>query len=62
MCTRGRINVGGREGDRILISTGENSSKAKNTRRDPRVALSVVDFDNPNEKCAGLHELKVMTK
>lgn len=31
----------GREGDRILICTGENSLKAKNTRRDPRVALSI---------------------
>lgn len=37
----------GREGDRILICTGEGSLKAKNTRRDPRVALSVVDFDDP---------------
>ena len=35
------------EGDRILIGTGEGSLKAKNTRRDPRVSLSVVAFDNP---------------
>jgi PPOX class probable F420-dependent enzyme len=35
------------EGDRILIGTGEGSLKAKNTRRDGRVALSVVAFDNP---------------
>ena len=35
------------EGDRILIATGEGSLKAKNTRRDGRVALSVVAFDNP---------------
>ena len=34
----------GREGDRILICTGEGSLKAKNTRRDPRVSLSIVDF------------------
>ena len=34
----------GREGDRILICTGEGSLKAKNTRRDPCVALSIVDF------------------
>ena len=40
----------GREGDRILIGTGEGSLKAKNTRRDPRVALSVVDFRNPYEE------------
>ncbi len=37
----------GREGDRILIATGEGSLKAKNTRRDPRVSLSVVDMDDP---------------
>jgi|SRR5579864_5255355 len=40
----------GREGDHIVICTGENSLKAKNTRRDPRVALSVVDFKNPYEE------------
>ena len=40
----------GREGDRIVICTGENSLKAKNTRRDPRVALSIVDFTNPYEE------------
>jgi hypothetical protein len=32
----------GREGDRILICTGEGSLKAKNTRRDPRVSLSIA--------------------
>ena len=37
----------GREGDRILICTGEASLKAKNTRRDPRVALSIIDFHDP---------------
>jgi PPOX class probable F420-dependent enzyme len=37
----------GREGDRVLVCTGEASLKAKNTRRDPRVALSVVDFEDP---------------
>jgi PPOX class probable F420-dependent enzyme len=37
----------GREGDRILVCTGESSLKAKNTRRDPRVALSIVDFRDP---------------
>jgi PPOX class probable F420-dependent enzyme len=40
----------GREGERIVICTGENSLKAKNTRRDPRVALSIVDFGNPYEE------------
>jgi PPOX class probable F420-dependent enzyme len=37
----------GREGDNIVICTGENSLKGKNTRRDPRVALSIIDFDDP---------------
>ena len=37
----------GREGDRIVICTGEGSLKARNTSRDPRVALSVVDFHDP---------------
>ena len=35
------------EGDHILIATGEGSLKARNTRRDGRVALSMVAFDNP---------------
>ena len=35
------------EGDRVLIATGEGSLKARNTRRDGRVALSIVAFDNP---------------
>jgi len=37
----------GREGDRIVICTGGNSLKARNTARDPRVAISIVDFHNP---------------
>jgi PPOX class probable F420-dependent enzyme len=37
----------GREGDRIVICTGEGSLKGKNTSRDPRVALSVIDFHDP---------------
>ena len=40
----------GREGDHIVICTGENSLKGKNTQRNPRVALSVVDFHNPYEE------------
>jgi len=35
------------QGDRVLVATGEGSLKAKNTKRDGRVALSVVDFKNP---------------
>jgi PPOX class probable F420-dependent enzyme len=37
----------GREGDRILVCTGEGSLKARNTRRDPRIALSIVDSGDP---------------
>jgi len=37
----------GREGDRIVICTGETSLKARNTARDPRVALSIIDFRDP---------------
>ena len=40
----------GREAESIVICTGEGSLKAKNTRRDPRVALSIVDFKNPYEE------------
>ena len=40
----------GREGDRIVICTGENSLKARNTRQDPRIALSIVDQQNPYEE------------
>jgi PPOX class probable F420-dependent enzyme len=35
------------EGDRILVGTGEGSLKARNTKRDARVALSLVAYDNP---------------
>ena len=31
----------------ILVGTGEGSLKAKNTRRDARVALSIIAMDNP---------------
>ena len=37
----------GREGDRLLVCTGEGSLKARNTRRDPRIALSIVDMRDP---------------
>jgi PPOX class probable F420-dependent enzyme len=40
----------GREGDRILICTGEGSLKARNTLRDPRVSLSIVDFRDPYQE------------
>jgi PPOX class probable F420-dependent enzyme len=35
------------EGDRILVGTGDGSLKAKNAKRDARVALSLVAYDNP---------------
>ena len=37
------------EGDRIAIMTGPDSVKARNLRRDPRVALSLTPVDNPFE-------------
>jgi len=40
----------GRDGEHLVICTGEASLKAKNTRRDPRIALSIVNFDNPYEE------------
>jgi PPOX class probable F420-dependent enzyme len=35
--------------DRILFLTGPDSQKARNIRRDPRVALSIAPVDNPYE-------------
>lgn len=40
----------GRDGDHLVICTSEGSLKAKNTKRDPRVAISIVDFTNPYEE------------
>ena len=40
----------GRKGEHLVICTGENSLKGKNTRRDPRVALSIVGFTDPYEE------------
>lgn len=37
----------GLEGDRIVFFTQTVSRKAKNIERDPRVALSVLDKENP---------------
>jgi PPOX class probable F420-dependent enzyme len=37
------------EGDHIAIMTGPDSQKARNLRRDPRVALSLTPADNPFE-------------
>jgi PPOX class probable F420-dependent enzyme len=37
----------GTEGDHVAILTGPESRKARNLRRDPRVALSLTPADNP---------------
>lgn len=37
----------GREGEQVIICTEEGSLKARNTRRDPRVAISIVDLKDP---------------
>lgn len=37
------------EGEHIAIMTGPDSVKARNLRRDPRVALSLTPADNPFE-------------
>jgi PPOX class probable F420-dependent enzyme len=42
----------GTEGDHIVIITGPDSRKAKNMRRDPRVALSLTVPDNPLQPIA----------
>ena len=39
----------GTRGDHIVFLTGPGSQKARNLRRDPRVALSLVAADNPFE-------------
>jgi PPOX class probable F420-dependent enzyme len=37
----------GTHGDRVAILTGPGSRKARNLRRDPRVAISLAPGDNP---------------
>ena len=36
-----------RDGDHILIGAGQDSMKARTTRRDPRVAISITDREHP---------------
>ena len=36
--------------DKIVFSSGESSLKVRNLRRDPRLALSAVDFHDPYEE------------
>ena len=40
----------GREGDRIIVCTDHRSIKGQNIDRNPRVALSITDFDIPYEQ------------
>jgi hypothetical protein len=35
------------DGETIIVCSGAGSLKAKNTKRDPRVGLSVIAMDNP---------------
>jgi hypothetical protein len=49
---RGWVVWVGFEGERLLICTDDSTWKAKDMRRDPRVALSVVDSTNPYRMAA----------
>ena len=40
----------GREGEHLVLCPSDGSLKARNTRRDPRLSLSIVDLDNPYEE------------
>jgi PPOX class probable F420-dependent enzyme len=42
----------GTHGDRIVLFTGPDKRKARNLRRDPRLALSIAPVDNPFEPVA----------
>jgi hypothetical protein len=37
-------------GDNLVIGSGEGSLKVRNLRRDPRLSLSVIDFQDPYEE------------
>jgi PPOX class probable F420-dependent enzyme len=37
----------GREGNCLIVCTDETSVKARNTARDPRVAISIIDLKDP---------------
>ena len=37
---------------RVIVSTPETTAKARNLRRDPRVALSIAPVENPFEPVA----------
>jgi PPOX class probable F420-dependent enzyme len=42
----------GVEGDHLLVCTGEDTWKARDMRRDPRVGISVVDLADPYRMAA----------
>jgi PPOX class probable F420-dependent enzyme len=50
--TRNWVVWVGLEGDHILVCTSDAIWKAKDMRRDPRVALSVTDMANPYRMAA----------
>ena len=42
----------GLEGDHVLVCTSDTQAKAKDMLRDPRVALSLIDAENPYRMAA----------
>jgi PPOX class probable F420-dependent enzyme len=46
------VVLGGLEDDHILVCTSDAIAKAKDMRRDPRVALSLTDITNPYRMAA----------
>jgi PPOX class probable F420-dependent enzyme len=42
----------GRDAERIIICTDEGSIKSRNTERDPRVAISIIDLQDPYSEAA----------
>ena len=49
---RNRVVWVGLENDFVLVCTSESTWKAKDMRRDPRVAMSVTDSSNPYRMAA----------
>lgn len=39
-----------RDGERVIICTGESSLKARNTLQDVRIAISIINHGNPYEE------------
>jgi len=40
----------GRDSEYLIVCTSDSSLKARNTQRDPRVAISIIDLHNPYEE------------